>query len=232
MNQRILLHLQQRLVHQLQFISPLLATLRSRRRRVWMIPKLYPVHLRPRESSMCQWKLKRRQDRHQQLRGSRIVPFVKVTNSPFLLVIQTISREACSTSPSASSTRIGTRTSSPQAPIMWRMTKEISSCTDVRSVKVKDEVGRVVRYSCDVRGCKEKKVGYRTFVLHKLVEHGGLRALIETDTRPGADYLFGKIVSGTANCAGVQTTGPESGQQLPAPDTLNFSDTSSEDSSF
>ena len=64
---------------------------------------------------------------------------------------------------------------------------------DQATGKVKDEVGRIARYSCDVRGCKEKNVGYRTYVLHKLVEHGGLRALMETDTRPGADYVFGKM---------------------------------------
>jgi len=60
--------------------------------------------------------------------------------------------------------------------------------------KVKDLLGREVKYTCHERGCKTKrKMGYTEFATHAANEHGGLEKIMLKDTRSEIRELVSKI---------------------------------------
>ena len=43
----------------------------------------------------------------------------------------------------------------------------------------RDVLGRVMKYTCDVKGCSQKrKMGYKEFVIHTANDHGGLEEIM------------------------------------------------------
>jgi len=60
--------------------------------------------------------------------------------------------------------------------------------------KVKDLLGREIKYTCHERGCKQKrKMGYTEFATHAANEHGGLEKIMLKDTRSEIRELVSKI---------------------------------------
>ena len=46
--------------------------------------------------------------------------------------------------------------------------------------KPREELGAGVKYRCEEVGCRQKKMmGYKEFVIHMVLEHGGLEELME-----------------------------------------------------
>ena len=56
----------------------------------------------------------------------------------------------------------------------------------------RDVLGREIKYSCDVKGCSQKRMmGYKEFVIHTANDHGGLDEIMAEHE----DEQFRNIIS-------------------------------------
>lgn len=68
--------------------------------------------------------------------------------------------------------------------------------TDEETGQPLDVLGRTMKYSCEVRGCKNKrKMGYKSFCIHNAVDHGGLYEIMREDENPKINQLVERLES-------------------------------------
>ena len=70
--------------------------------------------------------------------------------------------------------------------------------TDEKTGKPLDYLGREYKYTCHETVCTKlgknnKKLGYKSFCQHVAIDHGGLREIMQEDSRPGIKYILEKL---------------------------------------
>ena len=67
---------------------------------------------------------------------------------------------------------------------------------DEKTGKPVDDLGKVFKYKCGEAACKKQKknqFGFKSYCLHIATDHGGLREIMQEDSRPEIKYILDKL---------------------------------------